>query len=174
MTENQTGIEINIPKFLTRDHCIYSTKIEQCDESTQRCLETLRPYCPSPDGLLDSTFYTIVDESLSTGLVLKHMNEGKSLADILTPYVVDSLKRYHSLHDVMTILSEVFGSQVTDTVKEIFEMLNDQMTKRVLLVQALENVSDDTQRFMANFIRKNDLPIPFSYKIWNTNEKSME
>ncbi|CAF3361693.1 unnamed protein product [Rotaria sp. Silwood2] len=43
----------------------------------------------------------------------------------------------------------------------------------MLLVQTLENMSYDSQRFLCNFIRKNDLPIPLSYTFWNSTEKAM-
>ena len=174
MAEDQVEREISIPEFLAPDRCLHSSRINECDELIQQCFETLRPYCPLPEGPLDSILNTIVDEPLSTEVILRKISQGESWANILTPYVVDSLKRYHSLRDVISVLSEVFDSEVPDTTKELFGKLDDQLTRRLLLVQAMENLSHDTQRFLANFIRKNDLPIPLSYKIWNVNERLME
>lgn len=173
-TQTQVEIQINIPEYLQPDCCMHSTTIEESDESIRQCFEILRPYCSSPEGPLDTILNIIVDEPLSTELIVRRIAQEESLADILTPYVVDSLKRYHGLRDVVNLLSEVFESQISGETKRKFEILDDQLTKRFLLVQALENVSHDTQRFLANFIQRNDLPIPFSYKIWNFEENSMQ
>ena len=174
VVEDQTEREINIPEFLAPNRCLHSTRISECDESIQGCFETLRPHCPLPEGPLDSTLNTIVDEPFSTDVMLRKISQGESWANILTPYVVDSLKRYHSLRDVISVLADVFDSDVPDITKQVFEKLDDRLTRRLLLVQTIENLSYDTQRFLANFIRKNDLPIPFSYKLWNVDERSME
>ena len=80
---------------------------------------------------------------------------------------MDSLKRYHALNDIINCLSEALDASVDNNT------LVDQLTKRMLLVQALESMSYDSQRFLCNLIRKNDLPIPLSYRIWLPKEKTM-
>lgn len=135
------------------------------DASIIEMFEILKPHCAIPEGPLDPTFNTIVDQPLDGDVLFNILSDPQSPAAGLTPYVVDSLKRYHSLHDMIPLPAEALESK--------FEVLAGQLTKRLLLVQALETLSYDSQRFLCNFIRKNDLPIPLSYRIWNSTEKSM-
>lgn len=132
----------------------------------------LKPYCQDPEGALHSTFNIIVDETLDKDILYSILNNSTSPADGLTSYVVDSLKRYHSLNDIIAALSDIF-TILDDSNLEKYETLVTQLTKRMLLVQALESISYDSQRFLCNFIRKNDLPIPLSYRFWDFKEKQM-
>jgi hypothetical protein len=170
-TENRNP-NVNIPDFLKPNRCIYSIKIDYNNPSIIQCFEILKPYCENPEDPLHTTFNTIVDEPLDTNILSDILSNQTSPADGLTPYVVDSLKRHHGLHDIINLLSEVLNTLVDDNTDNKYETL-DQLTKRMLLVQALENMSYDSQRFLCNFIRKNDLPIPLSYRIWNWKEKIM-
>lgn len=122
--------------------------------------------------MLHTTFNTIVDEPLDTNILYSILKHETSPAIGLTSYIVDSLKRYHSLNDIILSLSEVLGISGDDNADK-YETLINQLTKRMLLIQALESMSYDSQRFLCNFIRKNDLPIPLSYQIWNPIEKQM-
>jgi hypothetical protein len=163
-------VDANIPDFLKSNCCVYSIKDEYNDSSIIQYFEILKPYCQNPEDSLDITFNTIVDGPLDINLFSKILCDQTSPANRLTPYIVDSLKRHHSLNDIINLSSEVL-----DTLKNNnkYETLIDQLTKRLLLIQTLENMSYDSQRFLCNFIRKNDLPIPLSYRVWNWKEKTM-
>ena len=114
------------------------------DTSIIEIFEILKPYCATPEGPLDPTFNTIVDQPLDGDILFSILSDSKSPATGLTPYVVDSLKRYHSLHDIIPLPAEALDSK--------FEVLAGQLTKRLLLVQALETLS---------------------YRIWNSIEKTL-
>ncbi|CAF3274404.1 unnamed protein product [Rotaria socialis] len=164
---------INIVDFLKPDRCIYSIKVNYNDSSIVRCFDFLKPYCTNPDGPLHPTFNTIVDQPLDTTTLSQILNNRVVPADALTVYVVDSLKRYHALNDIITLLSnDLYSLLKANTINECASLI-EQLTKRVLLVQTLENMPYDSQRFLCNFIRKNDLPIPLSYRIWDSTEKTM-
>ena len=107
-------------------------------------------------------------EPLNIDMIPHIFNDPLSPSRKLTEYVVDSLKRYHMLKDVIGCLSET-----ADHIENEHEISIDYLTKRMLLVPTLETVSYDSQRFLCNFIRKNDLPIPFTYRIWDSKEQSM-
>lgn len=138
-----------------------------------QCFEIIRPHCENPDGPLDSVFNTIVDEPLTSKMFAHILSSQISISNILTPYVVDSLKRYHGLGDIISLLSEALNFIENNHMINQYESFVDQMTKRMLLVQTLEDLSYEGQRFLCNFIRKNELPIPLSYRIWNSSEKMM-
>ncbi|CAF1040890.1 unnamed protein product [Rotaria magnacalcarata] len=164
---------INIVDYLKPDRCIYSIKVNYNNSSIVRCFDFLKPYCTNPDGPLHPTFNTIVDQPLDTTKLSQILNNQVIPADALTEYVVDSLKRYHALNDIITLLSnDLYSLLKANTINERASLI-EQLTKRVLLVQTLESMSYDSQRFLCNFIRKNDLPIPLSYRIWDSTEKTM-
>ena len=139
------------------------------DPSIIETFEMLKPYCATPEDPLHPTFNTIIDQPLTGDILADIFNDPRSPAERFTPYIVDSLKRYHSLHDIITLLPEILD--IPSASK--YETLIDQLTKRMLLVQTLESLSYDSQRFLCNFIRKNDLPIPLSYRIWDPTTKTM-
>lgn len=120
----------------------------------------------------DESFNRIVDEPLTAETLIEIINNNQRL----TPYVVDSLKRYHVLNDVHTILSKCVDLQEQILDKEIaklFENLIDTITTRILLTTTIESMSNESQRFLANFIKKNDLPILFTYYVWNRNSSNL-
>lgn len=158
----------HIPDFLKSDMCIHSTQDDNNDDAIIDCFKNLKPHCKVPEGLLHSAFNTIIDEPLDANILSDILNDPTSPADSLTPYIVDSLKRYHALNDIINCLSDALD------VSEDSETLIDQLTKRMLLVQVLESMSYDSQRFLCNFIRKNDLPIPLSYRIWISEQNTMQ
>ncbi|CAF3219757.1 unnamed protein product [Rotaria sp. Silwood2] len=137
------------------------------------CFEFLKPHCENSEGSLDPIFNTIVNESLDANILFQILSNQILPVDYLIAYVVDSLKRYHALNDIIILLSEAVELLAENNTDNKYEMLIDQLTKRMLLVQTLENMSYDSQRFLCNFIRKNDLPIPLSYTFWNSTEKAM-
>lgn len=142
--------------------------------SVVQCFEIVEPHCENPDSPLDSVFNTIVDEVLTASIFADIFNRQTPLANVLTPYIVDSLKRQHGLGDIISLLPEALNF-VSDThLANKYESFVDQMTKRMLLVQTLENMSYESQRFLCNFIRKNELPIPLSYRTWNSSEQVMK
>jgi hypothetical protein len=170
----EQNLNINIPDFIKSNRCIYSIKIDDSYPSIVQCFEILKPHCENPEGPLHTSFNTIVDEPLDTNILSAILvGQTPSPADGLTSYVVDSLKRHHGLNDIIILLSEALEKLVDDDADNKYETLIEQLTKRMLLVQTLENMSYDSQRFLCNFIRKNDLPIPLSYRIWNSMEKTM-
>lgn len=114
------------------------------------------------------TFNTLINEPLTEDKMIEILNDQNSPANQLTPYVVDSLKRYHILKDIIDCLSES-----SDKVDQQHQIIIDFLTKRMLLVQTLETMSHDSQRFLCNFIRKNDLPIPFTYRLWDSTKQTM-
>ncbi|CAF4200245.1 unnamed protein product, partial [Rotaria sordida] len=46
------------------------------------------------------------------------------------------------------------------------------VTIRMLLISTIESLSYDSQRYLGNFIKRNDLPIPFTYYLYN-NETNL-
>jgi hypothetical protein len=164
---------VNIPDFLEATRCIYSTTISDDMPSVVQCFEIVRPHCKNLEGPLDAVFNTIVDETLTTNILLDMLGGQKAAADILTAYVVDSLKRQHALCDILSLLIKTLDLVTDDHLAKKYESFVDQMTKRMLLVQTLENMSYESQRFLCNFIRKNELAIPLSYRIWDPVERVM-
>ncbi|CAF4002264.1 unnamed protein product [Rotaria sordida] len=125
---------------------------------------------------LDRTFNTLVDEAIDARTLVKEIAKNHSLK----VYVVDSLKRYNSLMDIIHILSSCteleltsFPSQHSTTIENI-RHIADTITKSVLLTTTMESLSYESQRYFGNFIKKNDLPLPFSYYIWNEQKKLLE
>ncbi|CAF3496881.1 unnamed protein product [Rotaria sp. Silwood1] len=171
-TEKQS-FNINISDFLKSNRCIYSIKVDYNDSSIIQCFETFKPHCQNPESSLHTTFNTIVNKPLDANIFSQILSNQSSTTESLTAYVVDSLKRNHGLNDIIVLLSEALELLAKNDANNKYEMLVDQLTKRMLLVQTLENMSYDSQRFLCNFIRKNDLPIPLSYQFWNSTEKTM-
>jgi hypothetical protein len=95
-------------------------------------------------------------------------------------YVVDSLKRYHSLMDIIHILPSCTDVQLTnfteeyDTIVANFLNISDTITKSVLLTTTIESMSCESQCYFGTFIKKNDLPLPFAYYIWNMQKEVLE
>ena len=118
------------------------------------------------DNKLDGSFNNIIDEPLTAENLVELVNKNKSL----TPYVIDSLKRYHSLYDVREVLAKCIDlkDQIADgNTANKLEDIVDIITTRILLTMTIESMSNDSQRFLINFIKKNDLPIPFTYYVWD-------
>jgi len=118
------------------------------------------------DNKLDGSFNNIIDEPLTAENLIELVNKNKSL----TPYVIDSLKRYHSLYDVREVLAKCIDlkDQIADgNTANKLEDIVDIITTRILLTMTIESMSNDSQRFLINFIKKNDLPIPFAYYVWD-------
>ncbi|CAF2818315.1 unnamed protein product [Rotaria sp. Silwood2] len=147
--------------------------VDYNDSSIIQCFETFKPHCENPEGSLHPTFNTIANNPLDVNILSLILSNQIPSAEYLTAYVVDSLKRYHDLNDIIVLLSETLELLAENNTDNKYEMLVDQLTKRMLLVQTLENISYDSQRFLCNFIRKNDLPIPLSYQFWNSTKKVM-
>ena len=113
----------------------------------------------SKSEVLDPHFNIILDEPLDVNILLSHVLHERSL----TPFVIDSLKRFHSLSDVMQVLSSCLDSPTVGDRTEHFLSAIEQMTKYTLLICTIESLSLESQRFLGNMIRKNDLPIPLAY-----------
>ncbi|CAF1348090.1 unnamed protein product, partial [Didymodactylos carnosus] len=125
---------------------------------------------------LDTCFSRIVDEPLTDINLLNEINQNKSLK----AYIIDSLKRYHALNDVRNVLaclnveSEPDGS--SESKKEFIQGFIDTVetiTSNVLLVTTIESISYESQRYLSNFIKRNDLPVPLSYYIYDKFENKV-
>lgn len=128
--------------------------------------QLLHGYNECLDNKLDASFNNIIDEPLTAQILIELFNHNQPL----TKYVVDSLKRYHSLNDVNEMLAKCMDLKkqlVNKNLVDLFEDIIDTITTRLLLTTTIESVSSESQRFLANFIKKNDLPIPFTYYVWN-------
>jgi hypothetical protein len=172
-TASKCNPYVNIREFLEARLCVYSTTIQDDIPTVVQCFETIRPHCKNLEGPLDTAFNTIVDRTLTESILLDILRGQKAAADVLTAYVVDSLKRQHALGDIVSLLIKTLDLVKDNDLINKYESFVDQMTKRMLLVQTLENMSYESQRFLCNFIRKNELPIPLSYRIWNPFEQVM-
>lgn len=122
---------------------------------------------------LDPCFNTILDEPLNPTLLIHNILEYHSLK----PYVIDSLQRIHSLLDVTTALSDCARISINTIISEekkkrleLFRSIVDDISKHMILVCTIESLSCESQRFIGNYIRKNDLPIPFAYYIQEKTE----
>ncbi|CAF1034200.1 unnamed protein product [Adineta steineri] len=56
----------------------------------------------------------------------------------------------------------------------IFSNVVDTITKSVLLTTTIHSMSYESQRYFGNFIKKNDLPVPFAYYMWNNQTNFVE
>jgi hypothetical protein len=125
---------------------------------------------------LDQTFNTLVDETINAKTLIEELVQNHSLK----AYVVDSLKRYHSLMDIIHILPSCIELQFEDfpqkhrTMIENFLDIADTVTKSVLLTTTIDSMSYESQRYFGNFIKKNDLSIPFAYYAWNKQRNLAE
>ncbi|CAF4573829.1 unnamed protein product, partial [Rotaria sp. Silwood2] len=127
----------------------------------------LQGYCQQPSERSDFSFNTLVEEPLSATKLITMVNNREQL----TPYVIDSLKRYNSINDIHEILPQCTYEMTKSIMKNNSELCDSFMnmieyiTTRVLLVTTIESMSYDSQRHLSNFIKRNDLSIPFSYYV---------
>jgi hypothetical protein len=108
---------------------------------------------------LDSDFNVVIDEPINNQILLQNVIHSHSLKS----YVLDSLKRYHGLSDIMQTLSSCLSSTRNERSVEPFLGIVEQITKYMLLVCTLESLSSESQRFLGNMTRKNGLHIPLAY-----------
>ncbi|CAF1178374.1 unnamed protein product [Adineta steineri] len=113
----------------------------------------------STTNTLDPDFNIIIDEPLNIQILLDAVFHSRSLK----PYIFDSLKRYHSLSDVMQILSSDIDTSAVNNDKNPFCDIVEKITQYILLVCTIESMSFESQQFFGNIIRKNGLPIPLAY-----------
>ena len=112
----------------------------------------------------DSDFTTIVDEPINAQ-ILHHVLRSRSLKS----YVIDSLKRYHALADIMETFSSYHNAVECDQNIEAFLDIVEHVTKYVLIVCTIESLSLESQRFLGNLIRQNGIPIPLAYYTCDEN-----
>ncbi|CAF1188812.1 unnamed protein product [Adineta steineri] len=163
---------IDLKKCLNPDNAVVNYPLDRSysdidDEKLfSNSFKILHGYHQTPNETLDVSFNQIVDEPLTTEKIIEIINNNQ----LLTPYIVDSLKRYHALHDIHTIISQCLNLQNNindENIQNQFEDLIDNLTTRILLTITIESMSYESQRFLANFIKRNDLPIPFTYYAWD-------
>ncbi|CAF3544269.1 unnamed protein product [Rotaria sp. Silwood2] len=169
---------INIEKFLHPDKVVINYELDRSyfdineQELFSSLFKLLHGYNESTNETLDESFNRIVDEPLTTKKLIEIINNNQGL----TPYIIDSLKRYHALNDVHTIISQCLDLKndiIDKNTVDLFEDLIDNITTRIILTITIENMSYESQRFLANFIKRNDLPIPFTYYVWNPILKNL-
>ncbi|CAF1608741.1 unnamed protein product, partial [Adineta ricciae] len=127
----------------------------------------------SQNESLDKCFITIVEEPLNEFILVDFAAKCYSLK----AYVIDSLKRYNALNDILAIFPQcadvknAFNGNKSNL--NSFVTLLGLITNRTLLTTTIECLSLESQRFLGPFIRKNDLPIPLSYFIWNETNQTI-
>ncbi|CAF1402819.1 unnamed protein product, partial [Didymodactylos carnosus] len=165
-TDYESSPYIDLKQLLESDNSAYLQTIQEdlFDSDEKNILSTWFDVVHVPDAknasLLDPSFNTIISESLDAKKMVSIINGQETI----TPYIIDSLKRYHALCDIQDVFPTCLDLQ-NNTEK--LELFIDSITKRILLIIAIECMSNESQYFLGNFIRKNDLPIPLSYYIWN-------
>ncbi|CAF2086911.1 unnamed protein product [Rotaria magnacalcarata] len=145
---------------LFKDWSLYLCSYESVEQSTE----------------LDSTFNTLVDNTMDAKTLVEELVEHHSMK----AYIVDSLKRYHSLLDIIHILPTcaeleltIFGEQHQAKIENFLNIIQT-ITKAVLLTATIDSISYESQRYFGNFIKKNDLPLPFAYYTWNKQRNLVE
>ncbi|CAM2722023.1 unnamed protein product [Rotaria socialis] len=179
--------DINVVELLQKCHSYHVKKIsdKQLDTKVRdiltvwsRCAIVYPPHSSVQPDSLDAVFNTITDQQLDTKSLIRSLLVDKTFKT----YVVDSLKRYHGLHDIMTLLPKCLDvsmqtvnipSKTTNDFNALIKIVRS-VTSRVVLVAIAESMNDDSQRYLANFIKKNDLPIPLSYYTFNVKEQQIE
>ncbi|CAF3768913.1 unnamed protein product [Rotaria sordida] len=138
-------------------------------------------FCPSLtqtqrlSNELDSCFITIIDEPMNARILLNDLIKHHTIKT----YIVDSLKRYHALDDIRTELPKCKQIKYDETIynhdlyNELIRILPN-ITIRMLLISTVESLSYDSQRYLGNFIKRNDLPIPFTYYLYNNETNLIE
>ncbi|CAF2100137.1 unnamed protein product [Rotaria magnacalcarata] len=124
---------------------------------------------------LDPCFITIIDEPMNAHILLNDIMKHHTIKT----YIVDSLKRYHAVDDIRIELpkcrqinyDETMNSR--DSFTELIRIL-PHVTVRMLLISTMESLSHDSQRYLGNFIKRNDLPIPFTYYFHNNESNSIQ
>ena len=119
---------------------------------------------------LDPDFNVVIDEPINHTILLKTVFRKNSLKS----YILDSLKRYHALTDIMQTLSECLNRSTDDGAAESFLEIIEEITKRMVLICTIESLSFESQRFLGNMIRKNQLPIPLAYYTYEENELKLK
>ncbi|CAF4186967.1 unnamed protein product, partial [Rotaria sp. Silwood2] len=141
------------------------------------CLFFCSPLTPTQRSSdeLDSCFITIIDEPMNARILLNDLIKHHTIK----AYIVDSLKRYHALDDIRTELPKCRQIKYDETMynhdlyNELIRILPN-VTIRMLLISTIESLSYDSQRYLGNFIKRNDLPIPFTYYLYNNETKLIE
>ncbi|CAF0979209.1 unnamed protein product [Rotaria sordida] len=122
---------------------------------------------------LDSCFIIIIDEPMNARIVLNDLIKHHTIKT----YIIDSLKRYHALDDIRTELPKCKQIKYDETMynhdlyNELIRILPN-VTICMLLISTIESLSYYSQRYLDNFIKRNDLPIPFTYYLYN-NETNL-
>ena len=125
-------------------------------------------HIPPKSEEFDPDFTTILDRPINTQYLLHDIRHSRSIKS----YVIDSLKRYHSLADVMSTLSSCLnGTENNHDTKSFLDII-EHITKYALVVGTIESLSLESQRFLGNMIRKNGLPIPLAY--YTCNKDALE
>ena len=177
--ENQSNNnnDIDLKYLLQYDNCVHSVKINDSyfDSDNYEFFQNLLCLCSYVDSKnsieLDKTFNTLVDETINAETLIKELIKNHSLKC----YIVDSLKRYNSLLDIIHILPSCANFQQKNETKiPSFFQIIDSITKSILLTTTINSMSYESQRYFGNFIQKNDLPLPFTYYMWNQQNKCLE
>lgn len=124
-------------------------------------------FCQRPRSEdFDTDFNIIVDEEISADIILNNVSHNGSIK----AFVLDSLKRYHALDDIMQTLTASHHKLCFQNNMDHFSRVIEQLSKHMVLVCTIESLSFESQRFLGNMIRKNNLPIPLAYYVQENDE----
>ena len=180
---SKSSTQIDLKELLQDDECIHFAEVDaqylnvddyKLMKKWSLCLCSSQSIKQSAG--LDQTFNTLIDKSVDAQTLMEELVQNQSLK----VYIIDSLKRYHGLMDIIHILPSCSESQLTNfsqqhqTIIESFLDIKDTITKSVLLTSTIDSMSYESQRYLGNFIKKNDLPIPFAYYMWNQQKSCVE
>ncbi|CAF4290637.1 unnamed protein product, partial [Rotaria sordida] len=153
---SSTNNQPNLTYLLQDANCIHSERI--CAEyfsaddyellkNWSLCLCSSKTVKESTE--LDQIFNTLVDKMMDAQVLVEELVKN----DSLKVYVVDSLKRYHSLVDIIHILPTCskldltrFPQQHQATIEKFIDTI-DTITKSVLLTTTIDSMSYESQRY---------------------------
>ncbi|CAF3729641.1 unnamed protein product [Rotaria sp. Silwood1] len=175
--------EIDLQYLLEDANCIRSVPVDakHFNDDDYELLKKWSLHLCSPESArtsteLDPTFNTLIDEPMDARTLVNELVQNHTLK----VYVIDSLKRYHSLMDIIHTLATFdelqdteFPQQHRKTIESFHAIIN-KITKSVLLTTTIDSMSYESQRYFGNFIKKNDLPVPFAYYMWNKKNNILE
>lgn len=163
------GVNVNSNRFDAKTQAILTT--------WSRCAIN-RAASQREQAALDPVFNTINNEKLDDKNLMLSLIVKKNFKD----FVVDSLKRYHALHDITSLLPKCLNlsAQVLSISSSLiadFTALTKivrSITTRLIIIAVVESMNENSQRYLGNFIMENDLPIPLSYYVFKVDQKKME
>ncbi|CAF1574036.1 unnamed protein product, partial [Didymodactylos carnosus] len=143
-TDYESSPYIDLKQLLESNNSTYLQTIQEdlFDSDEKNILSTWFDVVHVPDAknasLLDPSFNTIISEPLDAKEMVSIINGQQSI----TPYIIDSLKRYHALCDIQDVFPTCLD--LSNNTKKL-ELFIDSITKRILLIIAIECMSNESQ-----------------------------